>query len=192
ETLAAGADLVTFSADKLLGGPQAGIIVGRKDLINRLRSNPIKRALRCDKTTIAALAAVLSLYSTPEKLCERLPTLRALTRSLEEIENRAQLLYERLSQKLSGIATVSVVNCDSVVGSGALPSRKIPSRGISIVPIDGSRSQNSALVQISSAFLALPTPVIGRIHAGAFVLDLRCLEDCRELIVLIETLNVQK
>lgn len=189
ETLAAGADLVTFSADKLLGGPQAGIIVGRKTLIDRLKSNPMKRALRCDKMTIAALAAVLKLYADPDRLSQRLPTLIALTRTTEEIGEVARQLIEPLASKIGRIATVSVVECESVVGSGALPTRTLPSRGISIAPHDETKSGKSLLGQISKAFVALPTPVIGRIHAGAFLLDLRCLDRPEELGTLIEKIN---
>ncbi len=189
ETLANGADLVTFSGDKLLGGPQAGIIVGRKDLVDRLRANPMKRALRCDKMTIAALAAVLQLYADPDRLSKTLPTLRALTRTVDEIGRTADALIEPLVRVFGSTAQVSVVDCDSVIGSGALPTRTLPSRAISIRPMEDQKGSGRALKQIASAFAALGTPIIGRIHSGAFMLDLRCLESRDEFGELLREME---
>lgn len=189
EALRAGADLVTFSGDKLLGGPQAGIIVGRKDLVDRLKSNPMKRALRCDKMTIAALATVLRLYSDPDRLAERLPTLKALTRSVDEMRALATRLVEPLSQALAGCARVAVAECESQVGSGALPRRSVASIGLAIRPLD-ARGSGKILARIARAFAELPTPVIGRINDGAFLLDLRCLERADELEALAGHLGI--
>ena len=189
ETLATGADLVTFSADKLLGGPQAGIIAGRSALINQLRANPMKRALRCDKMTIAALEAVLRLYADPDRLKQRLPTLRMLTRSLDDIDAIARQVIGPLARKLDGIAEVSIVDCESVIGSGSLPTRKLSSRGISIQPREDCAS-GSFVNRVTEAFAALPVPVVGRIRTGACILDLRCLECAREFTSLIEGLRV--
>ena len=188
ETLKAGADLVTFSGDKLLGGPQAGLIVGRKDLIDRLRANPMMRALRCDKMTIAALAAVLHLYRDPDRLAERLPTLRALTRPLEEIENLARSLVGPMIEKLGDCADISVVMCDSVIGSGALPTRTIGSCGIAIKPRGKESGGGKHVDRIAKVFRDLPTPVIGRVHKGALILDLRPLEQGNEFLELIDLL----
>ncbi len=190
ETLRAGADLVTFSGDKLLGGPQAGIIAGRKSLIDRLKANPMKRALRCDKMTIAALGAVLRLYADPDRLAERLPTLRALTRPIDEIRALADRLVEPFSRSFTGRASVTVVECTSVIGSGALPRKTIPSVGIAFCPL-GERSSGTALSRICRSFAGLPTPVIGRIHDGAFVLDLRCLEHADELERIAGQLRIE-
>lgn len=190
ETLHNGADLVTFSGDKLLGGPQAGIVAGKKHLIDQLRSNPMKRALRCDKMTIAALAEVLRLYRNPDTLRETLPTLRALTRSVDDIGQIAQTLLGPLASKFDGIAQVSIVDCESVIGSGALPTRTVPSRGLSIRPIEKKSDPDLKVGHIATAFSRLPTPVVGRVHAGAFVLDLRCLEQPDEIVELIEKLDV--
>ena len=176
ETLESGADIVTFSGDKLLGGPQAGIIVGGKDLIERIRRNPMKRALRVDKLTVAALSAVLRLYADPARLIERHPALRQLTRPLEHIRKSAERMRPVLAAMLDGIASVEVIGCDSQIGSGALPSGKIASAGLALRPLRVAHS-GTALKNLSAAFRALPMPVIGRIEDGRFILDLRCLED---------------
>jgi len=168
DSLAHGADLVTFSGDKLLGGPQAGIIVGRADLIARIRRNPLRRALRVDKLTLAALGAVLRLYLDPDRLAERVPTLRMLARPVGEIRALAERLRPLVANALADEATVEAVACESQVGSGALPSQRIASAGLAVHP-GGDR--------IAAAFRRLPVPVLGRIHQGAFILDLRCLLD---------------
>ncbi|MBI4184475.1 MAG: L-seryl-tRNA(Sec) selenium transferase [Proteobacteria bacterium] len=177
ETLAAGADLVTFSGDKLLGGPQAGLVVGRKDLVARLRRNPMKRAMRPGKTTLAALAAVLRLYADPASLAARLPALRLLARPAGEIRALAERLRPLLAERLAAGARVEVVACASQIGSGSLPVDRLPSAGLAIRPAGGKRGTGAALARLSAAFRALPVPVIGRVHEGALLFDLRCLED---------------
>lgn len=177
ETLANGADLVTFSGDKLLGGPQAGIIAGRKDLVAKIRKNPLKRALRVDKMTYAALEAVLKLYQEPERLTAALPTLRLLTRPLADIEAVAQQVLPACEAALRGTARVSAQTCQSQIGSGSLPVDLLPSVCIAIAPFTQGKGEGTALKKIERAFRALPVPVIGRITDGAFCLDLRCLED---------------
>lgn len=177
EILAQGADIVTFSGDKLLGGPQAGIIAGRADLIARIRRNPMKRAMRVDKMTIAALAAVLRLYADPERLAERLPALRLLARPVEDIEAVASRLRPVLAGPLAEIAAVEIVSCQSQIGSGALPVDRLPSVALSIRPAAAKRGAGTVLRRLTQAFRALPVPVIGRVQDGALILDLRCLED---------------
>jgi L-seryl-tRNA(Ser) seleniumtransferase len=176
ESITNGADLVTFSGDKLLGGPQAGIIVGRADLIKAIKRNPLKRALRVDKMTIAALSAVLRLYSNPERLRERLPALRLLARPLEHIRATADRMRNPVASRLKGITSVEIILCESQIGSGALPTRKIPSAGLAIRPVIEKRGSGTALERIARAFRELPVPVIGRIQDGALIFDLRCLE----------------
>ena len=182
DTLRNGADLVTFSGDKLLGGPQAGVIAGRKDLVALIKRNPLKRALRVDKVTIAALWAVLSLYRDPDTLASRLPVLRLLTRSLPDIRAAAERLHAPVASALDGVATVTVVDCDSQIGSGALPTQQLASAGLAVAVPAARRGAGAALARIASAFRHLPVPVIGRIHDDAFVMDVRCLDDERAFV----------
>ena len=179
ETLADGADLVTFSGDKLLGGPQSGIIAGRRDLVRRIKRNPMKRALRVDKLTIAALAAVLRLYADPARLTERLPALRLLTRTADEIETLARHLVPVLQIAVGDKAKVNAVSCKSQIGSGALPVDLLASFALR-VELPAARGR--AIERLAQAFRRLPIPVIGRIDDGAFVMDLRCLDDERRFI----------
>jgi L-seryl-tRNA(Ser) seleniumtransferase len=177
ESLRHGADLVTFSGDKLLGGPQAGIIVGRKVLIEKIRRNPLKRALRLDKMTIAALSATLRLYADPDRLAERLPTLRMLTRPVAELEAMARRLEPVLAASLGDSAIVDTAPCQSQVGSGALPVYTIPSLALRLRPPSGWRGASTALARLTVYLRGLPVPVIGRIVRGALWLDLRGLTD---------------
>ena len=167
-----GADVVTFSGDKLLGGPQSGIIAGRKDLIDRIRSNPLKRALRLDKITLAALSEVLKLYRHPETLAQELPTLGFLTRDVAAIEQQACNLAAALEGYLPTDYHVVPEACLSQIGSGALPIQNIPSFGLAI-----TATSDAKLRALSAAFRLLPHPVVGRISDKKLVLDLRCM-DC--------------
>jgi L-seryl-tRNA(Ser) seleniumtransferase len=174
DALKSGADLVTFSGDKLLGGPQAGLVVGRADLIATLARNPLKRALRLDKIRLAALEAVLRLYADPDRLAQRLPALRLLTRRQAEIEALAQRLMPAVSATFASTASVSIVETKSQIGSGALPVSLLPSAGLALRPLSPSGKSVERLAQL---FRDLPIPVIGHIAGGALVFDLRCLED---------------
>ena len=177
ETLAHGADIVTFSGDKLLGGPQAGLVVGRADLLAKIRRNPLKRALRVDKLTLAALAALLRLYRDPDRLAERVPTIRILAKPAQAIRAQAERLQPLVQRRLKEI--VAVIDCASQVGSGAAPTQRLASAGLAIRP--GS-------ARLAAAFRALPTPVIGRVQDGAFILDLRCLENEAAFVAQLERL----
>ena len=174
EALGQGADLVTFSGDKLLGGPQAGLVVGRADLIERLARNPLKRALRLDKIRLAALEAVLRLYADPDRLAERLPTLRLLARPPSEIAAAGRRLLPAVEKALGGIAEVGLVDTRSQIGSGALPVSLLPSTALALRPVSPS---GAAVETLARRLRALPVPVIGRIETGSVLLDLRCLED---------------
>jgi L-seryl-tRNA(Ser) seleniumtransferase len=187
EAVAEGADLVTFSGDKLLGGPQTGFIVGRKALIEKLNKNPMKRALRVDKIRLAALEATLRLYRDPDRLTLTLPTYRLLARPIKEMEAVARRVMSVLQDKLGAAFTVTTAPCTSQVGSGALPVETLASLAISITPAvrGGGRLLNVA----SAALRRLPVPVVGRIEDGALLLDLRCLEDVDGFIANLAALT---
>ena len=173
EMIAAGVSLVSFSGDKLLGGPQAGIIVGKKALIARLQSHPLKRALRADKMTLAALEATLRLYLHPEKLAAELPTLRLLTRQAEAIRQQGERIQAALAAHYADF-DLQVEPCLSQIGSGSLPVDRLPSAALTFTPRDGRGSRLEAL---AARWRLLPVPVIGRSYDGRLWLDLRCLED---------------
>ena len=177
QTLTHGADLVLFSGDKLLGGPQAGIIAGRADLISRVKQNPLKRALRLDKVTLAALEATLQLYLNPDKLVSTLPTLRLLTRAEDNIRDQANKLAPKVSSVLGDHYRVDTASVSSQIGSGALPIEVLPSAALSITVANG---EDEPLRALAARFRQLPKPVIGRLHNGALLLDLRCLEPIHE------------
>jgi L-seryl-tRNA(Ser) seleniumtransferase len=171
ESLAAGADLVTFSGDKLLGGPQAGLIVGQLKLINRINANPLKRALRLDKARLAALEQVLRLYLDPDRLRDRLPALRLLTRPEAEIRATAGRMLPHLQAAFPD-RPVAMEPCRSQIGSGALPVDLLPSVALTI--------GGSALENLANTLRGWPRPVLGRIATGRLWLDCRCLEPSDE------------
>jgi L-seryl-tRNA(Ser) seleniumtransferase len=179
ETVAAGADVVTFSGDKLLGGPQAGLLVGRGDLIRKLKKSPLKRALRVGKLTLAALEAVLALYRTPEFLGERLTTLRLLTRLPIAMQAQAIRLQPIVHHAVGDAYEVAHASMSSQIGSGALPVDQLPSYGLTVRSVKGKRG---SLDRLDAALHALPRPVIGRISDKTLWLDLRCLEEGEEAL----------
>nr|WP_266149115.1 L-seryl-tRNA(Sec) selenium transferase [Dyella halodurans] len=180
QAVAEGARLVTFSGDKLLGGPQAGFIVGDRALIAQINRNPLKRALRVDKLRLAAIEATLNLYRDPDRLAERLPTLRWLSRRKVEIAAQARRLQPAVAEQLGDAFVVEVGDCSSQVGSGALPLDTLASAALLIRPHGSQRE----LERLGAALRALPRPIIGRVADGALHLDLRCLDEAEESLFL--------
>ena len=177
EMIAAGCDVVTFSGDKLLGGPQAGLIVGSKAAVDRIRKYPLKRALRMSKLPLAALEATLSLYLRPERLAQDLPTLRLLTRPAEAIQAMAEALRPHVAAAVAPHFTVEVVLLQGQIGSGSLPVERLPSAGLALTPAGTARKGMGRLLDaLATALRALPRPVLGRIADDRLLLDLRCLE----------------
>ena len=179
EALSNGADLVSFSGDKLLGGPQAGIIVGRKDLIYKIKNNPMKRAMRCDKMTIAALAAVLHLYTDPKNQAKKIPALRLLSRTKREIRGVAKRIIPDIKLALENFYNAEINDCLSQIGSGSLPTERLDSFAVVIRPVN-NKQIGAKLKTLGNALRMLPVPVIGRTHENALWLDVRCLEKAEE------------
>jgi L-seryl-tRNA(Ser) seleniumtransferase len=176
ERIAAGADIVTFSGDKLLGGPQAGILVGRKEWIDRIKKNSLKRALRPDKLTLAALQGTLSLYRRSPNLAAELPTLRWLTRPRAEMDAIAAAALPLLRTCLGSDYAITVEDAAAQIGSGALPEEETPSRAIVI------RHSHVSGEKIAVRFRAADPPILGRVRDNAFLLDLRGIFTAEELV----------
>ena len=178
DVVAAGADLVTFSGDKLLGGPQAGFIVGKADLIARINRNPIKRILRMDKIRLSAIEATLRCYKNESRMLEDIPTLRFLARKRQDIAEMAGLLLPEIENSLGDFFTASIMPCESEVGSGASPAQTLPSIAIAIECTRVSTAnEDLSLNQLAQKLRELPVPVIGRMKANRLQLDLRTLEN---------------
>ncbi len=169
QSVAAGAAVVTFSGDKLLGGPQAGIIVGRAELVDRIRRHPLARAVRVDKFTLAALEATLQLYLEAASALAEVPTLRLLTLTEAALAARARRLARRLRRVAADRVAVATEPGVSQVGGGALPTAELPTRLVSLRPRDMSVSRLAARLR------AGPVPVLGRVHRDALLLDPRTL-----------------
>ncbi|MCR4347772.1 MAG: L-seryl-tRNA(Sec) selenium transferase [Sulfuricaulis sp.] len=181
ESIAAGADVVTFSGDKLLGGPQAGLIVGRAEAIKRIKRNPMKRALRCDKLILAALDATLRAYLSPATIEQSLPAYALIGRSLDEIQKLVDTVRPHVERWAQNRATVTVEPGHSQIGSGSLPDQTLETRLIALTPLRGSPEA------LAKALRELRPPVIGRVHGGKVLLDLRGLFEVQPLIGAIET-----
>ena len=176
-SIAAGTDVVTFSGDKLLGGPQAGIIVGKREYLQRINKNPLKRALRVDKFTIAALEATLRLYLQPAVLSNNLPTLRFLIRPVSEIVLVADEASRLLKQRLGKGYFVEIEDGESKIGSGSLPEEVIATKVISIT------HKEIPPEKIFKMFLKNNPPILGRVHKEKFLLDMRMIEKAEEVAI---------
>ncbi|MCK5489763.1 MAG: L-seryl-tRNA(Sec) selenium transferase, partial [Gemmatimonadetes bacterium] len=168
-SVSSGADVVTWSGDKLLGGPQAGIIQGRVATVDRLRSNPLLRAFRVDKMTLAALEATLRLYLSPERARRDIPVLRMLTESADDVETRARAALGELSPAAAG--RVSIARMRSVLGGGSAPGFEVASAGWVV---------SGRAADVESMLRRQDPPVIGRIEGGAFFLDFRTVIEGQE------------
>jgi len=177
EAIRAGVDLVTFSGDKLLGGPQAGILVGRRDLLARARRNPLARTVRIDKLSLAGLEATLRLYREPERARQEIPVLRMLSLSASMIGARAEALAGALRSTLPGVA-VAVEDETSEVGGGALPLQVIPTRVLALRPPRGSATDLEGRLRRASP------PVLVRIKEDRILLDLRTVAESEEATLL--------
>jgi L-seryl-tRNA(Ser) seleniumtransferase len=175
QLLGQGVDLVTFSGDKLLGAVQAGIILGRRELIDAMNRNPMKRALRPDKLTLAFLSRTLSLYEEPELLPQRLPLFRTLTTPLHELEQRASAVAAAIAPRLPD-CHVEVAPGECQIGSGSLPDRTIPSVCVRI-----SAASEHRVRELQTELRKLSVPVVGRVHQGALWLDMRGAEHLDDL-----------
>jgi L-seryl-tRNA(Ser) seleniumtransferase len=171
EYLAAGVDMVTFSGDKLLGGPQAGIIVGRSAVVNPLKKHPLLRALRVDKLTMAALEGTLRIYSDENQAWAEIPTLRMLRLTAQELKKKGQQLLRRLRKKLPDSITIEIVPGISQVGGGALPLAELPTWLVAI------RSIRLSADELETGLRRQLVPVIGRIAQGNFLLDMRTVSE---------------
>ena len=167
DALDQGVPLVCFSGDKLLGGPQAGILAGRKSLVAALKANPMARALRVDKLTLAALEATLRLYRDPEMLAASIPTLRMLAESAESVRARAKRVLRAIGADRASHFRAEVVACTTEVGGGAMPLARVPSYAVVLRPARGK------VEDVARSLRTGPDPVIGRIESGRLLLDLR-------------------
>ncbi|MFZ5832223.1 MAG: L-seryl-tRNA(Sec) selenium transferase [Planctomycetota bacterium] len=184
ESVAAGADVITSSADKLIGGPQGGIILGRAAWIQKIRKNPLARILRVDKFTLAALEATLSLFLDEELALAEVPTLRLLRRSLADIEAQATRIQAAIAECVAAAADSEIVDGYSQMGSGSLPTQDLPTRLVAITPL-----------RISPDELALRLrrhrpAVFARIHKGMVLIDPRTLLDGEEPLLVEALLSV--
>lgn len=182
QVVAAGPDVVTFSGDKVLGGPQAGIIVGSKEYIDRIKRNPMNRALRIDKMTLAALEATLRLYTDPDLAREKVPTLNMITADPADLKRKARRLANRIKRDCGDVFGISTVAGESRVGGGSFPERPLPT---TLVRLECKTISASTLKQ---RLLATEPPLVGRLEDDAFCLDPRTLHD-KEFTLVTEALN---
>jgi L-seryl-tRNA(Ser) seleniumtransferase len=170
-SIRAGADVVCFSGDKLLGGPQAGIVAGRAAAVERMRSHPVARAVRIDKLSLAALDATLRLHRDPARAARELPVLRMLSASEQELSDRAERLRERLARMVGRSAETAIARATGRVGGGALPLLELEGPVVSVTPSE------RAVADLQDALRRNDPPVIARVKDGALLLDPRTMSD---------------
>lgn len=176
QRISLGADIVTFSGDKILGGPQAGLVVGKKVWVSRMNKNPLQRALRCGKLTLGALEATLRLYQQSVNVADDIPTLKAFTRPMKEIVEMGERLLPILQAALGKEFSLNLADSTSQIGSGALPTEGIPTKVIAIEhPAIGAE-------RIAQKFRQAKPPILGRIKDDRFLLDLRAIFNPEDLI----------
>ena len=177
ESIHAGADIVTFSGDKLLGGPQAGIIVGKKEALDRIKKNPLTRALRIDKLTLAALESTLKLYRDEEKAIQAIPTLNMLTMPFADICSKAELLFKEIQNAVGSKVELEFADMNSRPGGGSFPELDLPTRCIKLKPLTLSVTKLETAMRLS-------TPaIIGRIVDDYYIMDPRTISAGRETII---------
>lgn len=182
ETLAKGIDVVTFSGDKLLGGPQAGIIVGKKAVIAKIKKNPLNRALRIDKFTLAALEATLMHYLNPAAAVKKLRALKALTESVDDVKKRAEELIEKLQNENFDQLKFSIREDFAAAGGGSLPTQQIPTVLVTII------NKNMPATKMEEKLRKLEVPVIARVDKDEILFDLRTVAE-DEFTFIIEGLK---
>lgn len=180
DSIASGTDLVCFSGDKLLGGPQAGIIVGKKEFIDKIKKHPLTRALRIDKFTAIALECVFHEYIDEEKAIKNVPVMNMINKSVDEISNKAEMLYNKLKTLAGNMCEINIEDCESQVGGGSLPMERLKSKCIAIRP------HNMTTASLEKHLRYADTPIIGRIVNDKILLDLRTVFDC-EIETVYET-----
>ncbi len=175
DSVNSGADIITFSGDKLLGGPQAGIIIGRKESIDPIKKNPLTRALRIDKMTLAALESTLRLYRDEKKAIQKIPTLRMLTISFKEICKKADMLQKTIEKEIGHFADIDLADMDSRPGGGTFPQLNLATRCVTIQPREMSVSALGVNLHMSSP------AIIGRIEGNRYILDPRTIQTGQEV-----------
>jgi L-seryl-tRNA(Ser) seleniumtransferase len=176
-SIRAGVDIVCFSGDKLLGGPQAGIIVGKKSIIDKIKKHPLTRALRIDKITAVALEYVFHQYINEEKAVNNIPVLRLITEDLDNIKKRAEVLKERLSKEIEKCCEIKIEKCQSQIGGGSLPLERINSYALSLKPL------NITTASLEMKLRHMDTPIVGRVANDNLIMDLRTVLKGEEEII---------
>ena len=185
DSIKAGVDIVSFSGDKLLGGPQAGIIVGKKKYIDKMKKNPLTRAFRIDKFTATVLEMIFHEYLNEENAIKNIPVLSLITKDIKEIEESAKKLYEKLSN-LKDVADIKVEDTLSQIGGGSLPTEKIKSKCISIVP------KNISTASLEEQLRLNENPVVARISDDKLIIDMRCILEDEIEILAEKIINILK